>query len=159
MSPIAAPFVIIMNDDLESCYMQWRVVHRDPTLADARLHNQYSAVIASYPRNHYQAVLVEAKTLIHAPSGIVKWATIYKLSELTARVRIKRSALAAGVNGKCVRPSSRSLKAHAFSLGKKNVARDERVAIRKGKPGGRRAFAPLMGEKTSRTPKRGKIGT
>jgi hypothetical protein len=148
MSPIAAPFVIIMNDDLESSYMQWRVVHRDPTLADARLHNQYASVIASYPRDHYRVAMMEAKTLIHNPSGIVKWGTIYRLSELAARVQIKKFAMPAGENGRRVKMSPRAVKMHVVSLGEKNA-----------KPGIKGTFAPFVAEKTSRSPKRRKIGT
>jgi hypothetical protein len=164
MSPIAAHFVIIMNDDLESSYMQWRVVHRDATLADARLHNQYASAIASFPRNRYKAAIVEAKTLVHTPSGIVKWGAIYKLSERVARVRIKRSAATAEPACSRIKVPARGSKAHLGPLGRISAGLDDNAFApllvgKKGKPGGWRAFAPPVNEKTSRSPKRRKIGT
>lgn len=160
MSPLVAPFVIIMNDDLQSSYMQWRVVHRDPTLAAARLHNRYASVIASFPRDHYKAVLVEAKTLVHAPSGIVKWGAVYKLSEIVARARKKKFAAPVGANGKRVNRLRRPAKAHGAPLGKKKAAPDDQafapiIISKKGKPVGRRAVAPLV--KAAKAPKRKKI--
>jgi hypothetical protein len=127
MSPVADHFVIIMNDELESSYMQWRVVHRDPTLADARLHNQYTSAIASFPRNRYKAAIVEAKTLVHTPSGIVKWGAIYKLSELVARVRIKRFAASEASTRSRIKVPARAVKARPGSPGRKSAGSDDRA--------------------------------
>jgi hypothetical protein len=165
MSPIAAPFVIIMNADLASSHTQWRVVHRDPTLADARLHGQYADVIASYPRDRYQATIVEVKTLIHTPSGIVKQGAIYKLSEIVARVRAKKMAVPAGLVRRRAKLPLRTVKAPSISLGKKSVGMDDRymapimipiIIKKKGELDIKRTYAPIITKKGPKFPKKGR---
>lgn len=162
MSPIEAPYVIIMNEDLESNHTQWRVVHRDKTLAAARLHGQYADALASFPRDRYTAVKLETKTLIHTPSGITKGGSIYKLSEVAARVRIRKLVAPAGVMTRRIKLSTMTVKGRSVILEKKRVKVADRtfapiiIIKKKNKPDIKRTYAPIITKKSPKSPKSGR---
>lgn len=157
MSPIEKPFVIILDEDADGSPGQWRAVHKDRTLALARLHCQYTEIVATYPRDRYKAVKLESKALTHSLSGTVKHGAIYRMNEIRARIGAAATSMR-----KAARPARISVRAAwTGSIHKKKKAARRQTAksapiITRRKPRAKpkKRSAPILTKKRTRSGKR-----
>ncbi len=69
MAARAAPYVIMLDHQLEGDSEHWPVVRQRASLAEIRAVREYARVRRRLPRGRLVAEEVERKSLVHTPTG------------------------------------------------------------------------------------------